>query len=98
MDGIQGHAGWRWIFIIEGVLTVAIGLLGVILIVDFPEDARRTRWFLTDAEIDIMIDRVDKDRGDAHVTPFVLKEYLKYALEWQGWLLAVNFLMSAIVM
>ncbi|BCS23773.1 uncharacterized protein APUU_40217A [Aspergillus puulaauensis] len=97
MDGIQGHAGWRWIFIIEGVLTVAIGLLGVILIVDFPEDARRTRWFLTDAEIDIMIDRVDKDRGDAHVTPFVLKEYLKYALEWQGWLLAVNFLMSAIV-
>ncbi|KAL4922637.1 major facilitator superfamily domain-containing protein [Aspergillus aurantiobrunneus] len=97
MHGIQGHAGWRWIFIIEGVLTVAIGLLGFLLIVDFPEDARRTRWFLTDNEIDIMIDRVEKDRGDAHVTPFVLKEYLKYGLEWQGWLLAVNFLMTAIV-
>ncbi|OJJ04038.1 hypothetical protein ASPVEDRAFT_171768 [Aspergillus versicolor CBS 583.65] len=97
MDGIQGHAGWRWIFIIEGILTIAIGLLGFILIVDFPEDARRTRWFLTNAEIDIMIDRVDKDRGDAHVTPFVLKEYLQYAFEWQGWLLAVNFLMTAIV-
>lgn len=98
MDGIQGHAGWRWIFIIEGILTVAIGLLGLILIVDFPEDARRTRWFLTNTEIDIMIDRVDKDRGDAHVTPFALKEYLKYALEWQGWLLALNFLMTAVVM
>ncbi|KAL3434275.1 major facilitator superfamily domain-containing protein [Aspergillus tetrazonus] len=97
MHGLQGHAGWRWIFIIEGVLTVAIGLVGFVLIVDFPEDARRTRWFLTDREIDIMIDRVEKDRGDAHVTPFVLKEYLKYGLEWQGWLLAVNFLMTAIV-
>ncbi|OJJ60229.1 hypothetical protein ASPSYDRAFT_78444 [Aspergillus sydowii CBS 593.65] len=95
--GILAHAGWRWIFIIEGILTVAIGLLGLILIVDFPEDARRTRWFLTNTEIDIMIDRVDKDRGDAHVTPFALKEYLKYALEWQGWLLAVNFLMTAVV-
>ncbi|KAL4871494.1 hypothetical protein BDV12DRAFT_194260 [Aspergillus spectabilis] len=97
MDGLQGHAGWRWIFIIEGVITVAVGLMGFVLIVDFPEDARRTKWFLTDREIDIMIDRVEKDRGDAHVTPFVLKEYLKYGLEWQGWLLAVNFLMTAIV-
>ncbi|KAL4772952.1 major facilitator superfamily domain-containing protein [Aspergillus nidulans var. acristatus] len=97
MHGLEGHAGWRWIFIIEGVLTVAIGLVGFVLIVDFPEDARRTRWFLTDREIDIMIDRVEKDRGDAHVTPFVLKDYLKYGLEWQGWLLAVNFLMTAIV-
>ncbi|KAL4973708.1 major facilitator superfamily domain-containing protein [Aspergillus desertorum] len=97
MHGLHGHAGWRWIFIIEGVLTVTIGLAGFLLIVDFPEDARRTRWFLADREIDIMIDRVEKDRGDAHVTPFVLKEYLKYGLEWQGWLLAVNFLMTAIV-
>ncbi|KAL2841143.1 major facilitator superfamily domain-containing protein [Aspergillus pseudoustus] len=97
MNGLQGHAGWRWIFIIEGVLTVVVGLVGFILIVDFPEDARRTKWFLTDREIDIMIDRVEKDRGDAHLTPFVLKEYLSYAFEWQGWLLAVNFLMTAIV-
>ncbi|KAL4937803.1 hypothetical protein BDV06DRAFT_226590 [Aspergillus oleicola] len=97
MNGLQGHAGWRWIFIIEGVLTVAIGLMGFILIVDFPEDARQTRWFLKDHEIDIMIDRVQKDRGDAHVTPFVWREYLRYGLEWQGWLLAVNFLMTAIV-
>ncbi|KAL3487987.1 major facilitator superfamily domain-containing protein [Aspergillus germanicus] len=92
-----GHAGWRWIFIIEGVITVAVGLVGFILIVDFPEDARRTKWFLTDREIDIMIDRVEKDRGDAHLTPFNLKEYFGYALEWQGWLLAANFLMTAIV-
>ncbi|KAL5335537.1 major facilitator superfamily domain-containing protein [Aspergillus crustosus] len=98
MDGLQGHRGWRWIFIIEGVITVAIGLMGFVLIVDFPEDARYTKWFLTGKEIDIMIDRVEKDRGDAHLTPFVLKEYLKYGLEWQGWLLlAVNFLMTAIV-
>ncbi|KAL3478531.1 major facilitator superfamily domain-containing protein [Aspergillus californicus] len=97
MDGLQGHAGWRWIFIIEGVLTVAVGLMGFVLIVDFPEDARRTKWFLSGPEIDIMIDRVEKDRGDAHLTPFILKEYLKYALEWQAWLLAVNFLMTAIV-
>lgn len=25
MDGIAGREGWRWIFIIEGVITVAMG-------------------------------------------------------------------------
>ncbi|KAF9894595.1 hypothetical protein FE257_006483 [Aspergillus nanangensis] len=97
MEGIQGKAGWRWIFIMEGVLTVLMGLVGLTFIVDFPEDARRTRWFLTDREIDIMIDRVEKDRGDAHVTPFNLKEYLGFVADWKAWLFAFNFGMTAVV-
>ena len=39
MDGIQGHSGWRWIFIIEGLLTVVVGILTDFLLIDFPEDA-----------------------------------------------------------
>ena len=27
MDGIAGYHGWRWIFILEGSLTVLVGLL-----------------------------------------------------------------------
>lgn len=98
MHGVDGKAGWRWIFIMEGILTVAVGLLGFIFIVDFPEDARRTKWFLTDREIDIMIDRVEKDRGDAHVTPFNMKEYLQNVYDWKGWMFAFNFAMTATVM
>ena len=98
MHGVDGKAGWRWIFIMEGILTVLVGFIGFIFIVDFPEDARRTRWFLTDREIDIMIDRVEKDRGDAHVTPFNLGEYLKNVYDWRGWLFAFNFAMTATVM
>lgn len=26
MDGVAGKAGWRWIFIIEGCITIAVGL------------------------------------------------------------------------
>lgn len=97
MHGVAGKAGWRWIFIMEGILTVVVGLVGFILIVDFPEDARQTRWFLTDREINIMIDRVDKDRGDANLTPFVLKEYLGNARDWKGWMFALNFCMTTVV-
>ncbi|KAL2814682.1 hypothetical protein BDW59DRAFT_167092 [Aspergillus cavernicola] len=40
MEQLQGHNGWRWNFIIEGVSAVAVGQMGFVLIVDFPEDGR----------------------------------------------------------
>ena len=39
MDGIQDHSGWRWIFILEGLLTMVVGILTAFLLIDFPEDA-----------------------------------------------------------
>ena len=39
MDGISGYSGWRWIFILEGLLTIAVGALSYLLISDFPETA-----------------------------------------------------------
>ena len=39
MNGIQGHSGWRWIFILEGLFTMVVGMLTAFLLTDFPEDA-----------------------------------------------------------
>ena len=27
MEGVQGQAGWRWLFLIEGLITFVIGIL-----------------------------------------------------------------------
>lgn len=40
MDGIAGIAGWQWIFIIEGGLTVLIGMVSYKMVHDFPYEAR----------------------------------------------------------
>jgi MFS family permease len=45
MDGARGIEGWRWIFLIEGAATVAIGLIVPFLIVDSPE---RASWLSED--------------------------------------------------
>ena len=82
----------------EGVLTCVIGLLGYIWIVDFPEDARKTKWFLEQDEINMMIDRVERDRGDAHLTPFNFREYIGNVADWRGWLFALNFALTSAVM
>lgn len=46
MDGIAGVAGWRWIFIIEGIASVLTGIACVFLLVDSP--AHSTRWLTTE--------------------------------------------------
>lgn len=39
MDGVGGYAGWRWIFILEGLLTVVVGVLSFWTLYDFPDTA-----------------------------------------------------------
>ncbi|KAL4964238.1 major facilitator superfamily domain-containing protein [Aspergillus stella-maris] len=46
MDGVANYAGWRWIFILEGILTVLVGAIAPFTMYDFPETAN----FLTDEE------------------------------------------------
>ncbi|KAL4897448.1 major facilitator superfamily domain-containing protein [Aspergillus ambiguus] len=46
MDGVGGYAGWRWIFILEGLLTVVVAFIAPFGIYDSPETAS----FLTKEE------------------------------------------------
>ena len=39
MDGVGGRAGWQWIFILEGLLTVAVAFASFFLLYDFPDTA-----------------------------------------------------------
>lgn len=39
MDGIRGYRGWRWVFILEGLLTILVGLIFFIGFPGFLEDA-----------------------------------------------------------
>ena len=74
-----------------------MAIVGYLFLVEFPEDAKRSWRFLTADECDVMIERVEEDRRDAHVTPFVLKQYLKQATDWKVWFFASNFGLSAVV-
>ncbi|KAF2641474.1 MFS general substrate transporter [Massarina eburnea CBS 473.64] len=61
MDGIAGYGGWRWMFIIEGLVTVVLGAISFFWIPDWPETAK----FLNSNERALLIARLSADTGDA---------------------------------
>ncbi|PGH20341.1 hypothetical protein AJ80_03609 [Polytolypa hystricis UAMH7299] len=84
MDGVGGYEGWRWIFILEGILTVVVAVIAFFTIYDFPETAS----FLTERERAWVVHRL-KYQGSvgmkmvAQVETFQWK-YVKDAFtDWQ---------------
>ena len=63
MNGVQGKEGWRWIFILEGLITVLISFLVFCLVPDFPE---RTA-FLTASEKEHLLETLRLDKGEQKV-------------------------------
>ncbi|KAJ3529929.1 hypothetical protein NM208_g9548 [Fusarium decemcellulare] len=49
MDGAQGLSAWRWVYIIEGVLTILFAGIIFIVMPDFPKSPRSSSW-LTERE------------------------------------------------
>lgn len=92
MDGLGGYSGWRWIFLIEGAVTIAFAFVAFLLIHDSPETAK----FLTPEERAWVVERVkyssngrnagQQGKAEEVVEKFQWK-YIKAAVtDWQIWL------------
>ena len=57
MKGVASLDGWRWIFILEGILTVLVAVAAYGYITNYPEAAR----FLSAAEKSALEKRLDSD-------------------------------------
>jgi MFS family permease len=85
MDGLRGIAGWRWIFLIEGSITVAVALVMPLLIIDSAELAS---WLSDDEKrfIDLRLRlsgvRAHTDEGDK----FSWKLLFQTMIDWKLWL------------
>lgn len=92
MNGLADYAGWRWIYIMEGIITALVGLAGYIFTVDFPDQAHRAWGFLTESEAAFIVRRINRDRQDAEPERFTLKRFLRPALDLKIWGFALLFL------
>jgi len=97
MNGIQGLAGWRWILIIEGVITIAVALLAYLLVIDFPDKLfQRRKPFLTDSEVEIIKSRINRDRDDSQADPITWSIVAHHLADWKLWVYALLFMNGAV--
>ncbi|KAF4973997.1 hypothetical protein FZEAL_9065 [Fusarium zealandicum] len=76
MEGVGGVRGWRWIFIMEGLLTVVVATISYFTILDFPDRAHLKSKFITKAECEQVMQRIDADRNDAAKEPWDFKKWI----------------------
>jgi len=73
MDGHFGIAGWRWLFLIEGVPSLILGVVAYFYLTDKPEKAQ---WLDND-EKQLLLNRIERERKRepaATVKTHLLKE------------------------
>jgi MFS family permease len=91
MEGIGGLRGWRWIFIIEGILTCVVAIVSWFIILDFPDKAERT-GFLTHSQAAFVLQRIEDDRGDSVADPLTWAKFRHHLGDLKLWAFATMFM------
>ncbi|PBK58396.1 MFS general substrate transporter [Armillaria solidipes] len=92
LDGKRGIAGWSWIFIIEGALTIFLGIITFLYVPDFQDKNR----FLTPEQTAVVLRRIEIDRGDSVpdvLTPAKIWFHLK---DWSIWTYGIMLACSTV--
>lgn len=63
MEGKLGRAAWRWLFYVEGSLTVLVAILAMFVLPDFPETT--SPGWLTQKEIRLAVKRMQEDSNES---------------------------------
>ena len=89
MNGIGGKRGWSWIFILEGLATVLVGIASFWMVFDFPDEAH----FLSDVDRQRVIRRLKADQqSSAEHEEFKMEYFWASIKDWKTWLYAVIYM------
>ncbi|OJA14669.1 hypothetical protein AZE42_02413 [Rhizopogon vesiculosus] len=91
MEGVMGQAAWRWLFYIEGSMTVFVAICAIFILPDFP--ATSSGWLTVEEQALAQL-RMEEDVGvgnEEEMEGFKAGESgLKQALsDWKVWWLAL---------
>ncbi|KAK7517798.1 major facilitator superfamily domain-containing protein [Phyllosticta citriasiana] len=87
MNGVADLKGWRWIFIIEGLLTVVVSLFGYLFINNYPS----TAGFLSPKERKVVLSRLTSDSDSTADEPFNWNAVLTCLRDPKCWLYGAVF-------
>ncbi|OKL55546.1 hypothetical protein UA08_09232 [Talaromyces atroroseus] len=101
MRGVDGRAGWRWLFLIEALISIVIGFFSFLFLVPGPTQTKtwwNPRGYFTEREETIIVSRVlrdDPSKGGMHnrqaLSPKMLWQSLKDYDLWPIYIIGMLF-------
>ncbi|KAI2861557.1 hypothetical protein CBS63078_412 [Aspergillus niger] len=88
MDGIAGYEGWRWIFIIEGLVTVFMAVLCYLLLLDSP--SLSPGWLTQDEIRYLEVRQLVSNNHSGHHEGFNKKIIFSVLTDWKIYLLILG--------
>ncbi|KAH0279185.1 MFS general substrate transporter, partial [Aureobasidium melanogenum] len=90
LSGVHGHAGWRWLFIIDGIITIPLALMDYIFFPNLPESGKKT-WWTTEKEHHLSPERM-KAVGRVGKQPWTKAKVRSILLSWHTYLLPLLYI------
>ncbi|KAL9712047.1 hypothetical protein Ac2012v2_005123 [Leucoagaricus gongylophorus] len=83
---------WAWIFIVEGAITIVFGVVSWFFIPDFPDQ----NTFLTSEETELVLERVERDRGDAVPDELTSRKIILHLCDWRMWVFGLMYFCATV--
>ncbi|KAK4155281.1 allantoate permease [Chaetomidium leptoderma] len=91
LNGVKGYSGWRWLFIIDGIITLPLAALGFIFLPNLPQGGKKT-WWITEKEHELSIKRMESV-GRAGKQEWTKEKVRKILLSWHTYLLPLLYIL-----
>ncbi len=90
LDTVLGLHGWQWLFLLEGIPSVVMGLLVLVYLTDYPKDAT---W-LSGEQRDWLVARMRREEDDRRSQHNA--DRLAAIMQWRVWLLIAIYFTVAV--
>ncbi|KAI4742852.1 MFS general substrate transporter [Aureobasidium sp. EXF-12298] len=87
LDGVHGLAGWRWMFIINSIITLPLGIIGFWVWPGTPSNSKSV--FLATQELTLAKERLERAGHTNDHKPFTWALAKKVFLGWKLWTLVI---------
>jgi MFS transporter, ACS family, pantothenate transporter len=77
---VGGYAGWRWLFIIDGIITLPLAVSGFVFFPNLPQGGKKT-WWKTEEEHILSLKRMQAI-GRTGKAPWTRAKVKRIFLSW----------------
>ncbi|CZR66881.1 related to transporter protein [Phialocephala subalpina] len=89
LNGVGGLSGWRWLFIIDGIITIPIAFIGFTVFPGIPSSPKP--FYFKNREIELARKRM-RDNRTAPAGPITLDVFKRSAKRWHIWVFMLAYI------